>query len=656
MPSKTSGLVATIFKFPRITRVAVNNANKVAYSTFILKSKAQKKYWQYQLWLQENSAKKRVLLQSKDLISSPVWSHDGNKLAYLVKNSNQAAIWIYDSVTKRQYELFSCKQDIIVFKWSPNDQQIAFAAQDLDYQPITGRDRPIEITEYHVNVRLYLIATRKQSKAQFKALTPADFSLGYELNSACFDWSPDGKKIVFAFQAAQGMDFVMQSKIGILNLVTGKVTVIPYTQNKPGISPVFSPDGKWIAFAGALPIIGHDKKRVNEIVQNCQICVTEVKRLQHTYSLTNTPNEHPSIIGWNKSSDGIFVWDNFKTQGPQIYLLSLKPKLTTKLIKRQRGIINAASLSLNATATTFGFAFETIENPPEVYFGRVQQHSLQLTQLSNFTKIPPKPLGKATLLNWKSKDGTLIEGLLITPPNYDSRRKYPLLVMMHGAPLAWQERYLGRCEEYGAMFDPSSCTSLILQQEYIVFQPNFRGSIGYGKEFRAANVGDWGGGDYADIMSGVDYLVKAKIADPKRMVLAGWSYGAYLTSFIIGRTNRFQAAIAGDGMSNLLSLFGTSDIPRILKKDLGGYDINLYWERSPLAHANNMQTPLLILHGKDDARVPLSQAIELCQTLLLQHKPVTMYILPHEGHIPGNPNVIWQTINIILDWISSRGL
>lgn len=368
--------------------------------------------------------------------------------------------------------------------------------------------------------------------------------------------------------------------------------------------------------------------------------------------LTNTPNQNPNILGWNKNCSGVFVHDHCKTQGPQIYFLSLDPKTKTQLIERPKGCINEATFSLNAKYSSIGFAFETTNTPPEVFVATIKKNSLQLTQISRLNPLSQTSLGKVATIHWYSRDGKLIEGLLITPPQYHTKKKYPLYVMVHGAPLVWSEHYLGRCEEYGAMFDPSTCVSAILQQGFVVFQPNYRGSIGYGKNFRIGNVGDWGGKDYEDIMSGIDYLVKQRKIDAKRMILAGWSYGAYLTNLAIGRTDRFQLAIAGDGMTNLLSLIGTTDIPKLFKQDFGGdfwENVKLYWERSPLAHVNQMRTSLLLFHGSNDIRVPLSQSRELCQTMMIQKKLVTLLILPNEGHMPANPNTILGAIKAIVE-------
>jgi dipeptidyl aminopeptidase/acylaminoacyl peptidase len=165
-----------------------------------------------------------------------------------------------------------------------------------------------------------------------------------------------------------------------------------------------------------------------------------------------------------------------------------------------------------------------------------------------------------------------------------------------------------------------------------------------------ANYRDLGGGDYHDIMSGVNLLIKRGIADANHLAVFGWSYGGYLTNWIITQAPQFKAAITGDGLSDLISMAGTSDIPWFLSQYLGDAYWNnaqLYLTRSPIMYVKNIQAPLLILHGGNDLRVPLGQGTELYQALVGQHKPVTLLIAPGQGHVPDNLNDIAQEITAV---------
>jgi dipeptidyl aminopeptidase/acylaminoacyl peptidase len=219
----------------------------------------------------------------------------------------------------------------------------------------------------------------------------------------------------------------------------------------------------------------------------------------------------------------------------------------------------------------------------------------------------------------------------------------------------WFKRYLGGCDEYMQMFDPTTCMGNLLSTGFIVLQPNPRGSDGYGKAFRLANVGDFGGGDYQDVMTGVDYLIQQGIADPERLAIAGWSFGGYMTAWTISQTDRFKAAVAGAGNTNFISFSGTSDIPDYYVKYLGNAfwdDNSLYLQRAPISFVKNIRTPLLILHGRDDVRVPVSQAYELYFALMKQNKPVRMLVSPNTGHVPTNPDIIYQNIKAVNEWLT----
>jgi dipeptidyl aminopeptidase/acylaminoacyl peptidase len=652
-----------IFKFKRITYVAVSpDSSKVAYSTFSLKTDGKKKYWQHQLYLQTANTKPILLVTTNNTIVSPLWSDDGKKIAYMIKDytKHTAVLWVFNINQHTSNKLLSLNRDIIACAWSPDGSTVAFIAQDLDRALTPNPYKPIDADQDYINVRLYLAVINGQKQPQIVPLSPADCSICYELGingNAGFDWSPDGKKIAYAYQPQIGFDYVSQSKINIINLVTHQITAIPYMAGNTGINPMFSPDGRWLAFASSPGVSTYAQELTDVIAINSRICVTDLKQITHTFCLSNTPNENPQMIGWDKNSTGVFVYDSYKTQGPQIYHLSLNAAAGTKLLARPQGYLNPLTLSLNDSHTTFGFAFETINNPPEVFTSAANQQALQLKQISHMSSAKQPPLGQVKQISWKAKDGKIIEGLLITPVNYNPQQKYPLFVMAHGGPyqIAWSERYLGRSEEFGRLlFDPTSYVSAALHQGFVVFQPNYRGSNGYGKDFRVANYGDFGGKDYDDIMAGVDYLVQQGIADEEHMAIAGWSFGGYLTSLAIGRSDRFKAAIEGAGITNMISFAGTSDMPELFKKNWGSFfweNEKLFWQRSPMSQVKNIHTPLLILHGKSDDRSPVSQGYELYHALKLQNKQVSMLVFPDEPHIFADPNRIWAAIEATYVWL-----
>ena len=188
---------------------------------------------------------------------------------------------------------------------------------------------------------------------------------------------------------------------------------------------------------------------------------------------------------------------------------------------------------------------------------------------------------------------------------------------------------------------------------YAVLRPNVRGSSGYGREFRYANLRDWGGGDFRDAMAGIDDLVQRGVADPARLGVMGWSYGGYLTAFTITQTTRFRAASVGAGITDLVSYVGVADIPGFIASYFGGefWDAPDLWRtRSPVLNVNAVTTPTLIQHGENDVRVPVSQGYELYTALKRRNVPVTMVVYPRQGHSVEEPKLQLDVMRRNLEW------
>jgi dipeptidyl aminopeptidase/acylaminoacyl peptidase len=237
-------------------------------------------------------------------------------------------------------------------------------------------------------------------------------------------------------------------------------------------------------------------------------------------------------------------------------------------------------------------------------------------------------LGQTEVVTWKSSDGQEVEGVLLKPVGFDPAKRYPLLVVAHGGPAgAFVNSYRVGGLEGGQLW---------AGRGWAVFYPNPRGSTNYGEKFLRANVNDWGGGDYRDIMTGVDAMIARGIADPERMAHIGWSYGGYMTAWVVSQTDRFKAAMVGAGLTNMASMYGTNDIPNVLVTYFGGIPsmetMPLYAGRSAMSFIDNVTTPTLILHGANDERVPAGQAYELFRGLKDRGKTTELVFYPREGH------------------------
>jgi dipeptidyl aminopeptidase/acylaminoacyl peptidase len=309
----------------------------------------------------------------------------------------------------------------------------------------------------------------------------------------------------------------------------------------------------------------------------------------------------------------------------------------------------AAGARLNATGTNAGFARQSSDEPVEAFALALGAGSPVRVSEAN-TALPQPPLGETRVVQWKGKDGHPVEGLLTLPVGYPQGQHYPLILNIHGGQSgAFGETYIGAAGLYPI--------ATFASKGYAVLRPNPRGSIGYGRDFRSANINDWGGGDFNDLMSGVDYVIAQGIADPKRLAVMGWSYGGYMTNWVITQSTRFKAAATGAGLSNMPIMWGTNDIPTLLEDYFTGpwfEQTDRYLKLSPLYHVKNVTTPTLILHGEQDVRVPTSQRYEMYNALKRRGVETQMLVYPRTPYGPQEPKFVLDIMQRHLDWVDKH--
>jgi dipeptidyl aminopeptidase/acylaminoacyl peptidase len=287
--------------------------------------------------------------------------------------------------------------------------------------------------------------------------------------------------------------------------------------------------------------------------------------------------------------------------------------------------------------------------PPEVYAARLGSDARErnLTR-ANDEFLAAADLGAVKRITHRAPDGLEIESFVIYPPGYRAGRRYPLALYIHGGPHAQHPLW-------GFAMRPATLAGA----GYVVLLPNPRGSTGYGEAFTEACVRDWGGKDFDDIMGAVDALVKKGIADPARLYVTGYSYGGFMTTWAVGHTDRFRAAIIGAPVSNMISMVGTTEIPSFSKYEVVSPfdDVNAAWAASPLAHLPNCTTPVLIEHHEGDLRCPIGQAEEIFQALKMMGKEAEFVRYPGGFHTLAfhapSQDVDYQQRQI--DWFDRHG-
>ena len=434
-----------------------------------------------------------------------------------------------------------------------------------------------------------------------RTLTPGDFSIHSD-TSPGFDWSPDGKTIVFAYVPTPSADDWTKSDLSLVDVGSGTIKPLVHSGSAE-TSPFFSPDGRWVAYTVSddPPTWAYDSA-----VHVVAVDGGPARKLADSF------DHRPELIGWSADGQRLFFRENRGTT-TRLYALPLDGQ--PKGIGPEDGVVAEATLSF--ARTTIGFNFQKTDEPTEAFVLRVDGN--ESSQVSRVNEESPKlPLGHTEVVRWPSKDGKEIEGLLTYPVAYAKGKKVPLLLVIHGGPAGvFTQTFIASpvVSTSGGRHSTSTYPlATFTARGYAILRCNVRGSSGYGKQFRHANSKDWGGGDYQDLMAGVDDLIAKRIADPDRLGVMGWSYGGYMTSWVIGHTARFKAASVGAGVTDLVSFSGTADIHSFLPSYFGGepWDrAELYREHSPISHVKGVRTPTLIQHGEDDERVPITQGYEL---------------------------------------------
>ncbi len=251
------------------------------------------------------------------------------------------------------------------------------------------------------------------------------------------------------------------------------------------------------------------------------------------------------------------------------------------------------------------------------------------------------------VVQWKSIDGTGIEGILIKPANYDASRKYPLLVVIHGGPTG-ADTAIRSADRYYPVEQFAAKGALILK-------PNYRGSAGYGEKFRSLNVRNLGVGDYEDVISGVDALIAKGLVDKDRVGAMGWSQGGYISAFITTYSDRFKAVSVGAGISDWLTYYVNTDIHPFARQYLKATpweDPEIYKKTSPITYINRAKTPTLIQHGDQDKRVPPPNAFELYQALKDRGVPAKLILYKGFGHPINKPKQQRAVMEHNYEWFS----
>lgn len=573
--------------------------------------------------------------------TQPRWSPDGKWIAFISSELGENNLYRISSTGGETQQLTAAQTGVANFKWSPDGKWIAFVMSDppiLSEKQAEAEKNDARVVDTSIKQnRLWLVPveTDASGKRQARRLTTGDFNVGSCFGRSSFDWSADGKTIVFTHTPTPCTDDWSLADISVVDIDTGQVQPLVHTGASD--SPLYSPDGRWVAYLAT-----DDSPNW---ASTFDVFVVPAVGGQ-SYFLAGTSERWAELVGWSADSQQVYFTDTRGTT-TGIFVVSLNGSVPRRL---DRGDMVLSSVSLNPSNSMIGFVAQTITRPPEAYVTSSDRFMPVQVSRAN-VHASDYPLSRTELIRYKSSDSLEIEGLLTYPVGYKHGKRYPLLLIIHGGPMGmFTQTFTAKLDT-----DDPYPISIFASQGYAVLCCNIRGSSGYGKQFLQANYRDWGGMDYEDLMKGVDYVIDMGVADGTRLGVMGWSYGGYLTASTITQTKRFKAASVGAAPVNLISAVGTTDIPACITDYFGRAfwdDLDIYLARSPIFHIKNVSTPTLIQYFKEDDIVPLSQGNELYRALKQQGIPVKMVIYPRTPHGVQEPKLLLDYAKRNVEWFN----
>ena len=629
---------ALSMRYSQLSGLAISrDGGSVAYVVRKPLMQGEKSEYLSHIWLaSSDGTRDRQFTRGAKSASTPSFSPDGQWLAFTTSRSGKNQLWVIALAGGEARQLTDAKAGVGAYLWSPDGTAIAFVMRDPpteEEEKAEKEKRDVVLVDQNFKYgHLYTVPFDRAATEPAEAVrvTEGDFHV------TGFDWSPDGRHLVFAHQADPRINTGrLSGDISIVSAAGGDLQPL-VTGSGVESGPHWSPDGTLVAYAstGDQPEpIGLEDLYVVDLESG------ESRRL------ADTPNRSAFILGWSADSREVFLNEVLRTTRHVVAVPVGGGDV--RQVTQGEGVVG--SVALAPEAGRLALTWETTDEPVEVHVSSLVDFAP--SQLSSVNQdVPRPPMGRTELLSWSAPDGTPVEGLLTYPVDWEAGTRVPLILNVHGGPAGvFSQSFTGSPSIYMIQY--------FAQEGFAVLRPNPRGSTGYGKEFRYANFMDWGYGDLSDLLAGVDHVIEMGVAHADSLLLMGWSYGGYMTSFAVTQTDRFRAASMGAGLPNLISMVSTTDIGDYLAGHMGGEyfdDYETYEKHSAVYHIKNVTTPTQVIHGAQDLRVPFTQGQEFYNSLTRLGVETEMIVYPRTPHGPREPKFLMDVSERIMTWFEKH--
>jgi dipeptidyl aminopeptidase/acylaminoacyl peptidase len=575
-----------------------------------------------ELYVVDDEGVERPFITGSVNIKSLQWSNDSKTIYFLAKLKDDKYTSLYQIPVDggQAQAVMSLKgTSISSYQLSPDNKQVAILAMpaaDKSEKELKKLGFKAEVYEQGLkNKQLFIVDLAKADKP----LTPTALNVDNYVSDV--NWAADGEKLLVKTQPTALIDDrYTKSMWHLFDIASNKVTLSFKTEGKLGDAEL-SHDGKYIAILGAED--KHDPA-------TGRLLIADTKTAEITEWLPNFMG-HVVDFEWSHKRNTLNFIANVGTES---FVASIKTGSNKykKLVKEGKFI--ASGLSVSDSDKTLALRGNTAKHPNEVFIVRSNK-AKRLTDSNSW--LNDKRFAKQETITLKARDGVELDGVLVYPLDYEKGTRYPLIMSVHGGPEShdkngWVTNY-SRPGQMGAA------------RGYAVFYPNYRGSTGKGVDYSKLGQNDYAGKEFDDLVDFKNHLVDMGLVDTKRVGITGGSYGGYASAWGATKlTKHFAASVMFVGVTNQLSKFGTTDISNEMNlvhaRSYPWDKWQWYLERSPIYWAGQSETPLLIMHGKDDPRVHPAQSMELYRYMKVQGKDVRLVYYPGEGH--GNRKVAAQ--------------